>query len=95
LEFEGDALYLHREDFERSLLGNSLWFSAPDDFSEVSSRYTDQYCLVEARFLASDRGHHGLFRGSLYHVERVLVLPGREAFETEDWTRIVEWRRKH
>jgi hypothetical protein len=28
LEFEGDVLYLHREDFEKQLTENGLWLNA-------------------------------------------------------------------
>jgi len=27
LEFEGDVLYLHREDYENAILGNGIWVS--------------------------------------------------------------------
>src|SRR2546426_4695750 len=30
LEFEGDALYLSREDFQQGLYSNSLWINVPD-----------------------------------------------------------------
>src|SRR5258708_13623082 len=40
LEFEGHGLYLHKEDFEHSLLKNSVWLDTPYPIPDASHRLT-------------------------------------------------------
>lgn len=67
LEFEGNALYPHREDLEHHLLRNGLWLSAPAGVDSVS----DHYAIVEGRFNANDHGHMGMWSGALDSVTRL------------------------
>ena len=91
LEFEGDALYLHAEDFERSIPQNALLFDAPEDFRKQSSRFNNQYCLVHAKFLAYEAWRSVTFKGGLIDVSSVLVIPkGRSP---DRWRSLVEWNR--
>ena len=71
-EFEGHALYLHREDFEQMLSRNGVWMEgkAADD---------EKYILVEGRFNAGQHGHLGLFSGAIESVTRTLAWPPAEA----------------
>ena len=43
LAFEGDAVYLHREDFDHSLTQNALWVDVPEKRDETSAEST--FCL--------------------------------------------------
>ena len=38
LAFEGDAVYLHREDFDHGLTQNALWVDVPEKRDESLSR---------------------------------------------------------
>lgn len=71
LEFEGNALYLHREDFEKSILSNAVWISLDDQQMRTSRRLSRGYVLVEGIFDAKDRGHFGMFSGSIQRVTRL------------------------
>jgi hypothetical protein len=71
LEFEGNALYLHREDFEKSLLSNAVWVSLSDQQALTSKKLSGGYVLVEGIFSSKDRGHLGIFFGSIQHVTRI------------------------
>lgn len=71
LEFEGNALYLHREDFDKSLLSNAVWISLDDQQIRTSKKFSGGYVLVEGVFSAKDRGHLGIFSGSIQQVTRV------------------------
>jgi hypothetical protein len=78
-EFEGTALYLHREDFEQHLSRNAIWMAgrAADD---------ERYILVEGRFNARSRGHMGLFSGEIVDITRTVAWPppgARRARESE------------
>lgn len=66
-EFEGDGLYVHREDWERSISMNGLWIHPP---STGADSLNNHYLLVEGRFNAKMRGHFGMWGGSLDSVTR-------------------------
>ena len=56
LEFEGNALYLHREDYEQSL-PNGIWVDVPKDLSKDENRLlNNQYVICEGIFHAADLG---------------------------------------
>lgn len=71
LEFEGNAVYLHREDFERSILQNGIWIELTEAQQKSSTKFNNGYVLVEATFSASEKGHLDLWPGSLQRVSRV------------------------
>jgi hypothetical protein len=65
LEFEGDALYLHREDFEQGITKNAVWLDIEPPASVSPQNLSDGYVLVEAVFDAESKGHMDLFSGTL------------------------------
>jgi hypothetical protein len=71
LEFEGNAIYLHREDFERSILQNGIWIELTDSQLRSSAKLNNGYVLVEGIFSASEKGHLGIWSGSLQRVSRL------------------------
>jgi hypothetical protein len=77
IEFEGNALYLHREDFDQRLSKNALWLSVPKDKFKEWKALEGKYVLVEGVFSAKNTGHFGMFSGSLGKITRFQVLrPG-------------------
>jgi hypothetical protein len=69
-EFEGNALYLHEEDYKQMLTRNGVWLSMAE------KRELDQkYALIEGVFNASNRGHLGLWSGSIERVSRSQEWP--------------------
>ncbi|MFB9245123.1 hypothetical protein IV454_22240 [Massilia antarctica] len=71
LEFEGNALYLHREDFDKALSSNAVWISLDDNQVRTSKKLSGGYVLVEGIFSAKERGHFGMFSGSVQQVTRI------------------------
>jgi hypothetical protein len=72
LEFEGDALYLHREDFEHAISKNAIWVDRPKDLSKKQTAEVDKkYVICEGTFNARGHGHMGMFSGSLTHITRL------------------------
>src|SRR5258707_14637822 len=63
LEFEGDALYFHREDFEQSLTDDAVWMDVGNLSPEKIKGVSDRYVIVVGKFDAGKHGHMGLFRG--------------------------------
>jgi hypothetical protein len=71
LEFEGDALFLHREDFDKGLWSNALSISLEDHHFPKVKRLSRGYVMVEGIFSAKIRGHFGMFSGSVQQVTRI------------------------
>ena len=72
--FEGDAIYLHEDDYKYGLTKNALWLSLTKDIYEKQSRKFDRkYVLVEGTFSARNRGHMGLYSGAIENIKRFEV----------------------
>jgi hypothetical protein len=81
LEFEGDALYVHQQDFERAISKNGVWLDLPASPTADRDTLSDEYVLVEAIFSAKDHGHLGSFSGTLTEVQRIHRWPDREEMQ--------------
>jgi len=71
-EFEGNGIYLHQEDYTRSLYVNGLWVNLAKNSSPTGCQ--DRYVLVEGTFRARDRGHMGLWSGAINDITRCMPL---------------------
>jgi hypothetical protein len=82
LEFEGNGLYLHKEDFDHGITENALWVDAPRDMTkEQRDAVNTQYVICEGTFKAKGHGHMGMFSGELANVTRIQVWASREAVQ--------------
>jgi hypothetical protein len=70
IEFEGDAIYLHEEDFRRSLTTNALSIGATPETRKKLEKLSGQYVIVVGVFDPSDHGHMGLFSGGIGDITR-------------------------
>lgn len=76
LEFEGNVIYLHNEDFRYGLTKNGLWIEIPKDMTkEQMKAVNDQYVICTARFVAKMHGHMGMNSGEVANVTRLEVWP--------------------
>jgi hypothetical protein len=74
LEFEGNVIYLHNEDFRYGLTKNGLWIEIPKDMTkEQMKAVNDQYVICTARFVSKMHGHMGLNSGEVANVTRLEV----------------------
>ena len=73
LEFEGDAIYLHKEDYDKGLTKNGFWVTFSDtlDKKEIN-KLNKSYVLIEGTFNATRHGHMGLFGGEIYEITRII-----------------------
>ncbi|MEG9436680.1 hypothetical protein JAO29_10965 [Edaphobacter sp. HDX4] len=72
LEFEGNAIYLHQEDFEHAISRNAIWIDRPADLSEKQALdVNNRYIICQGTFKAGEHGHMGMFSGSLTHINRL------------------------
>ena len=74
-EFEGNGLYVSRDDWQHRRYANGVWINPPRGFESGSGPAPDspnrRFVLVEATFRADRRGHFSLWSGSLQDVTRI------------------------
>jgi len=72
LEFEGNALYFHKEDYEKSLFRNAIWVNfTRKEAIEKTKTFSKQYVVIEGTFVMNDTGHMGLFSGGVTQISRL------------------------
>jgi hypothetical protein len=76
LEFEGDAMYLHREDYEAAITRNGLWVNFRPGMRNLS-KLSDRYVLLEGVFTGTSRGHMGMWSGSLGDIDQLQLWASR------------------
>lgn len=77
LEFEGDAIYLGRSDFEEGLVANSVWVNGPDE-PAARRNLTGRHVILTGRFEAGPGGHMGMFSGTFEDVSAIRTLRSRK-----------------
>jgi len=82
LEFEGNALYLHEDDFRYGLVTNALWLEVPHPLPESYRSAQGGYAGVVGTFRAGRGGHLGRYNGSIL-VEELQRVPSRAEFLKE------------
>ena len=70
LEFEGNVLYLHREDYENSILGNGIWIDVTPQIEKETKTINMHYVIMEGIFSAKEHGHMGMWSGVLKYIRR-------------------------
>jgi hypothetical protein len=79
LEFEGDALYINREDYDRGLTKNAVWL----ELSTGRPAFDRGYALVAGTVRGSKTGHMGLFSGTLEDIGPIRRWPPKLELEPE------------
>jgi hypothetical protein len=74
-EFEGNGIYLHRDDAENMLSFNGLWLDPPNLGVANPDSLSDHYVLIEGTFDAQHRGHLGMWSGAIENVTRAQRWP--------------------
>lgn len=75
IEFEGHALYMHREDYEQGITRNGIWIELPSQSVARSKPLDQSYIIAVGTFDSTNKGHMGLWSGSLSHVSRLDKWP--------------------
>jgi hypothetical protein len=75
LEFEGNELYLHREDYENGISKNGIWVDVYSETMKKSKNLNMHYVLLEGIFNANDHGHGGASSGAIENIRRAEVWP--------------------
>ena len=73
LEFEGNAIYLHKEDYSKALSTNgfSVDFTKKIVDKKNLYNYNKSYVLIIGTFDMNDKGHMGLFGGKIKNITRL------------------------
>ena len=66
IEFEGNAVYLHRSDYEHAISKNGLWTEIDMARKDLDKKYV----LIEGTFEADNHGHMGMFSGAITNIRR-------------------------
>lgn len=86
LEFEGDSLYLHREDYEKGISKNGLWISTNEELQRNAEKYNLVYVLIEGTFNSSFTGHLSGWSGALKTSKGLWF--GRSKVSYRHWSRL-------
>jgi hypothetical protein len=74
-EFEGNGLYMSREDWEQSIFRNGVWIDPPARFQADGGPAAvvpnQRYVIVEGTFDARHTGHMGMWSGAVERVTRL------------------------
>jgi len=76
LDFEGERLYLHEEDYQLGLSMNSLYLALSPAQREQYKSMDKHYVTLEA-FFHGRRSSEDIFAGELWDVREVTVLNSR------------------
>ncbi|MDF2380364.1 hypothetical protein JMG10_02715 [Nostoc ellipsosporum NOK] len=73
LEFEGDAIYLHQEDYTTAIMENAIWVNLSDKQrnNAIAQKSPDHYVILIGTFNAYQKGHLSMFGGSFDHITRL------------------------
>jgi len=75
LEFEGNALYIHKDDYEHRIFKNSIWVDVDrDSLKSYFNKYNQKYVMVQGVFYR-DQGGFGSFSGSVKTISNIYIQP--------------------
>jgi len=77
LEFEGQALYLHEEDYQQQITRNAIRIALTPEQETQYKELSGSYVLVEGSFKKIPNSED-IFTGSLFQIRRIVkLLPRR------------------
>ncbi|UMR30206.1 hypothetical protein MJ904_24960 [Massilia sp. MB5] len=76
MEFEGDVLYAHREDWVHTLIQNGVALDVPKSEYSKWIKINNNYVVVQGFFSATERGHLSLRAGSLTKITKLIKWQG-------------------
>jgi hypothetical protein len=73
LEFEGNAIYLHEEDYKHAINKNGIWVKVSSEMINKKQELDQHYVILEGKFNAKMSGHMDLWSGSIENISRAQV----------------------
>jgi len=77
LEFEGNAIYLHEDDYRHAILKNGLMVVTNPKIDMEADKLNLHYVLLEGTFHAHNHGNYGLNSGTITNITFANVSPTR------------------
>ena len=81
LQFEGNAIYLHKEDYDRSLHKNGLWLEATGAMRTDMLKMNDCFVVIEGEFSSKEQGHFAMWSGTIFDITRASLWSQPESEE--------------
>jgi hypothetical protein len=78
LEFEGDAIYLHEDDYRHGIRKNGLMVVRNAKIDAMADKLNLQYVVIEGTFDAHDHGNMGLNSGTITNITFAGICPTRK-----------------
>ena len=75
VEFEGNVLYLHQDDYEHHIYKNGVWVAFEPKAKESAENLNMHYVFVIGTFDAADEGHLSMASGSVKHISDLMIWP--------------------
>lgn len=71
MEFEGNSIYLHKDDYESRNYQNAFWISLTDDLKKeiIADESNETYVSLVGTFKMDEHGHRGLWPGEIRNIE--------------------------
>ena len=76
IDFEDNAVWLHKEDFDNYIHSNSVWIDV-NSCVDWEGKPMSGYASVSGRFSSQRHGHMGLWPGVISQVGECFPLPQR------------------
>jgi hypothetical protein len=72
-QFEGEGIYLHKEDLDNGISLNAIRIAIPADMSQAQRASVDKrYVICDGTFVALKHGHDDIFaNGTLVKITRI------------------------
>ncbi len=74
LQYEGDAIYLHREDYRNDILADALWVDTTENMRMNKEILQQKYVRVVGKFRAGQGFGHGFSPGGITNIEACSVV---------------------
>jgi hypothetical protein len=72
-EFEGNCIFLHKEDNENGITENAFWTDYSNEIISKQNlkKFDKKYVIIEGTFDMNSHGHMGVFAGTIKNINRV------------------------
>jgi len=78
LEFEGNAIYLHEDDYRHGITKNGLMVVRNLKVDEKADKFDLHYVVLEGTFDAGNHGNMGLNSGTITNITFAALCPTRK-----------------
>jgi hypothetical protein len=79
LEFEGNAIYLHEDDYKHAITKNGLMVVSNAEIDAKADKLNLHYVVLEGTFDANDHGNKGLNSGTITNITFTGICPTRNS----------------